>query len=104
MATQAVTEFQRKQSLVGTSVPRIDLRLKVIGKALYTKDLKLQRMLHARIKRSPFPHARILKIDAANALKMPGVRAIVTANDFPPHHGEDLPALAQDEVLYAGQA
>src|SRR5579875_510967 len=104
MATQAVTEFQRKQSLVGTSVPRIDLRLKVTGKALYTKDLKLQRMLHARIKRSPFPHARILKIDAANALKMPGVRAIVTANDFPSHHGEDLPALAQDEVLYAGQA
>lgn len=104
MATQEVTEFEQKQHLVGTSVPRIDLRLKVTGKAQFTKDLKLQRMLYARIKRCPFPHAKILKIDAASALKLPGVRAIVTSKDFPAHRGEDTPPLASDEVLYSGQA
>lgn len=104
MATREVTEYEQKQHLVGTSVPRIDLRLKVTGKAQFTRDLKLQRMLHARIKRCPFPHARILKIDATNALKMAGMRTIVTAKDFPAHRGEDTPPLALDEVFYAGQA
>jgi CO/xanthine dehydrogenase Mo-binding subunit len=89
--------------LVGASVPRLDTKLKVTGKAVYSRDLKLPRMLHARFKRSPFPHARILRINAAEAYKASGVRKILTGLDFPDISTEDTPPLAHGEVLYSNQ-
>ena len=72
-----------KYSLIGKRLPRVDARDKVMGKALYTDDLSLPRMLCGAILRSPWPHAGIVGIDTAKALKLPGVKAIVTAADTP---------------------
>ena len=60
-----------------------------IGQAQFTTDVKLPRMLHAKILRSPHAHARIVKIDTSKAEKLTGVRAVVTGKDAP------------DEKLYA---
>ncbi len=65
-------------SSVGTSFQRTDLKDKVLGIAKYTADLSLPNMLHARVLRSPHPHANILSIDVQPALKMAGVHDILT--------------------------
>ena len=70
-------------SVVGKSVTRIDALEKVTGKALFCTDIKLPRMLHAKVLRSPFPHARILHIDTSKARKLRGVRCVVTSQDAP---------------------
>ena len=70
-------------SPVGKSVPRIDARQKVTGEATYVFDLKLSGMLVCRMLRSPHAHARIVRIDTSKAEKLPGVRAVVTAEDTP---------------------
>ena len=67
--------------VIGKRLPRIDAKEKVRGQAHYTDDLKSPGMLCGMILRSPFAHARILKIDASRALKVPGVKAVVTAED-----------------------
>ncbi len=61
-----------------------DALLKVAGTATYTVDVRLPRMLHARVLRSAHPHARILSVDATAARQLPGVRAVLTAEDLPP--------------------
>ena len=63
---------------IGKPLPRIDALEKATGVASFTTDLKLPGMLHAKVLRSPFPHARILSIDTAEAEKLPGVRAVAT--------------------------
>ncbi|MEW6351441.1 MAG: xanthine dehydrogenase family protein molybdopterin-binding subunit [Thermodesulfobacteriota bacterium] len=67
--------------IVGKSIPRIDSRPKVTGEAIFTADLQLPRMLVAKVLRSPFPHARILGIDASRAKKLRGVHAVITGQD-----------------------
>ncbi|MDA4130399.1 MAG: xanthine dehydrogenase family protein molybdopterin-binding subunit [Thaumarchaeota archaeon] len=94
----------REKTLIGVPLQKVDSILKVTGKALYTKDVRIPDMLHARIKRCPYPHARILSIDTSKAEQIPGVRAIVTGKDFPVQQNEDTPALAFSEVLYANQS
>jgi 4-hydroxybenzoyl-CoA reductase subunit alpha len=66
---------------IGKRLPRIDAKDKVKGRAVYTDDISLPGMLCGMILRSPFPHARILKIDTSRAMKLPGVMAIVTGED-----------------------
>lgn len=61
---------------VGRSTPRINARAKVTGRARYSVDVKLPRMLHARLLRSPLPHARILSLDLSGAAAHPDVRAV----------------------------
>jgi CO/xanthine dehydrogenase Mo-binding subunit len=72
-------------SVIGQRPVRHDGADKVTGKAVYTSDLQLPgvAMAHGRIVRSPHAHARIVKIDASEALKLPGVLAVVTHDDFP---------------------
>ena len=53
------------------------------GKAVYGADLNLPGMLWAKIVRSPYPHARIKRIDTSKAVALPGVKAVITAQDFP---------------------
>ncbi len=68
-------------AFIGKSMPRIDSKAKVTGEALYTADIKLPRMLSGKILRSPHPHARIRSIDVSDALRIPGVKAVVTGKD-----------------------
>lgn len=78
MTTIEKTEY----SVIGTRPPRPDGVDKVTGRAMYAADLNLPGTLHARILRSPHAHARIMRIDASKALALPGVFAVVTADDF----------------------
>ncbi len=63
---------------VGRPTARIDALERVTGRAKYTGDVRLPGMLYARVLRSPHPHARIVRVDAARARALPGVRAILT--------------------------
>jgi CO/xanthine dehydrogenase Mo-binding subunit len=69
--------------VVGKPVERTDGRVKATGKARYAGDLIAPGMLHGKILRSPFAHARILNIDTSKAKKLPHVMAIITGKDFP---------------------
>ncbi len=97
-------------SVVGQSVRPIDWESKTAGTALYTADRSPEGTLVAKVLRSPHPHARITRLDVAAARRVPGVRAVITAADFPDgalyeHSGEpfsDRPPLAVDKVLYVG--
>src|SRR3989442_1503892 len=68
--------------VVGKPIPRVEGPSKVTGRAQYTADVLLPGTLWAKNVRSPFPHARIVAIDASRALRLPGVRAVLTAADF----------------------
>ena len=68
-------------NVAGASVIRRDLDVKLTGEARYTADLKLPGMLYGAILRSPHPHADVLSVDATEALRLPGVRAVVTPFD-----------------------
>lgn len=102
----------KKYNLIGKRLPRVDAADKVTGKALYTDDLSLPRMLCGAILRSPLPHAAIVGIDTAKALKLPGVKAIVTAADTSqikfgiisrsPKYMDEHP-LAVDRVRFMGE-
>ncbi len=104
----------------GARVTRFEDPALLAGRGRFTDDVSLPGALHAWFVRSPHGHARIRSIDAAAALAMPGVRAVLTANDLPePMRSERIPnlmanpairimrtqhALARDEVCYAGQS
>jgi len=70
----ASTSEKLELRVVGTRPIRPDGVDKVTGRANFGADMKMAGMLHGRVKRSPHPHARILKIDASKALALPGVR------------------------------
>src|SRR5260370_31608047 len=72
-----------EKKLVGQNYSTPDLRAKVTGRARYAEDFRAQGMLFARLLLSPSPHARVKSIDTSAALAMPGVKAILTADDVP---------------------
>lgn len=91
---------------VGRSVKRVDFADKVEGKVLYTNDISSPRMLHAKLHTSTYAHAKIKSIDTDAAWRVPGVRAIITGDDFPTRVGPmiaDRPPLALDKVRYFGE-
>lgn len=103
----ALPETVQPLNVIGRPLPRPDAVLKVTGKALYSDDFTFPGMLHARTLRAKYPHARILKIDTSKARALPGVQAVLTADDIPgqKNHGlviTDWPALAVDKVRYIG--
>ncbi len=67
--------------VVGRPLPRVDAYDRVSGSAVYTLDLALPGMLHAAILRCPHAHARVTRVDASRAAAMPGVFAVLTAED-----------------------
>src|SRR3990172_7697163 len=79
---------------------------KTTGQAHYAADVWREGMLHLKVVRSPHPHARVLGVDAADALALPGVEAVLTAKDVPVNrHGrviQDEPVLAGDRVRMIG--
>jgi CO/xanthine dehydrogenase Mo-binding subunit len=85
-------------STVGESVERLGLAAKVRGASEYTADLKLPGMLYGRVLRSPHAHARALSIDASEAMRLPGVHAVLTYEDVPDRR-IDADLLPLDRVL-----
>lgn len=67
--------------VVGKPTPRVEGKLKVTGKALYSADLTLPDSLWGKCLRSPIPHGRIKRIDTSKAMTVPGVKAVVTGQD-----------------------
>jgi xanthine dehydrogenase molybdenum-binding subunit len=68
---------------VGKYSPRKEAREIVTGKAFFLDDFSLPHMLYGRTKRSPYPHAKIVKIDTSAAEAMEGVRAVITHKNAP---------------------
>jgi xanthine dehydrogenase D subunit len=94
---------------VGDSARRPDGILKTTGAFAYSSDLWMDGMLWGATLRSPHPRAKIHGIDITEALKLPGVHAVLTHEDVPgtKHYGlelKDQPVLAIDQVRYAGEA
>ena len=73
----------KEYNVVGTRPIRHDGTDKVTGRAKYGADLQLPGMLYGKVLRSPYAHARIKSIDCSKALELPGVLAVVTAEDMP---------------------
>src|SRR5512132_1748384 len=119
MATVLKTETQapaREMKWVGTRPIRPDGVDKVTGRAKFGADLILPGMLVGKVLRSPHPHAKIKSIDISKAAALPGVKAIVTRDDFQDLPSEFVPAgemmvnyrdivrnvMAREKVLYEG--
>jgi CO/xanthine dehydrogenase Mo-binding subunit len=104
--------------VVGTRPIRPDGVDKVTGRAKFGADYNLPGQLVGKVLRSPHPHARILRIDTAKAEALPGVKAVVTRDDFQDQASEFVPAgemlinyrdvvrnvMAREKVLYEGHA
>jgi CO/xanthine dehydrogenase Mo-binding subunit len=105
----ATTVVQGKQT--GRSVPRLEARDKVSGRAEYVHNMRLPAMLHGKIFRSSLPHGRIRSIDVTAARELPGVYRVITSDDVRkviphPYYGpafHDQPILAIDKVRYVGE-
>jgi len=93
-------------SPVGENKPRIDAREKATGAAIFADDLQFGAgLLHARILRSPHPHALIKSIDTSKAAALPGVKAVVTGKDYPGYLGlylQDRHIFCRERVRYVG--
>src|SRR5436190_8192593 len=100
--------------LIGQDYTTPDLVAKVTGKAKYAEDYRVEGMLFAKLLVSPHPHARVSRLDTSAAMAMPGVKAILTADDMPGAAvgatlGEGVQATAQaergltNEPLYQGE-
>jgi len=71
------------EKLVGQNYTTPDLIAKVTGKSKYAEDFRVEGMLFAKLLLSPHPHARVTRIDTSAAMAVPGVKAILTADDLP---------------------
>jgi CO/xanthine dehydrogenase Mo-binding subunit/aerobic-type carbon monoxide dehydrogenase small subunit (CoxS/CutS family) len=96
-------------TVVGQALTQPDALAKVTGQAHYTADLFFPDMLYAKVLRSEYPHARLRRVDVGRARQLPGVAAVLTAEDVPgeKNHGvihRDWPVLAYDIVRYVGDA
>src|SRR6202521_6005638 len=76
-------EYGPQYKLIGKNYVTADLYAKVTGKSKYAEDFRAEGMLFCKLLLSPLPHARVKRIDASEALAMPGMRAILTAEDLP---------------------
>src|ERR1700726_1478079 len=96
---------------IGRSVPRLEAREKVPGRAEYTHTMRLPGMLHGKIFRSTVAHGRIKSIDTSAAKKIPGVYRVITADDVVkvipnPYYGPAFhaqPILAVEKVRCVGE-
>lgn len=88
-----MSQVQEKLQVIGTSPRRIDARGIMTGAPIYTVDQDVAGMLHAKVLRSPHPHARVLKVDATAALALDGVRSVLWWQDLPqlPHATSGVP-------------
>ncbi len=112
-AVTELTHEQREATLRGIGCSRKrkeDARL-IQGKGNFVDDIRLPGMLHGDFARSPYGHARIKSIDVSKAKALPGVHAVLTADDLKPLNLHYMPTLAGDvqavladeKVLFANQ-
>jgi CO/xanthine dehydrogenase Mo-binding subunit len=96
----------KKLKVVGKPHPRLDGPDSVTGSAIYTVDVALPAMLHAKLFRSSVPHAKIRRLDVSRARALNGVAVVLTANDVPAQRFgfgvQDEQLLAGDKVRYVG--
>ena len=92
---------------VGKSIPKIDALEKALGRAQYIADLARPNMLHGAMVQSPYAHARIISYDTSAAARLPGVRCVLTGDDFGDGKMgpfiKDESAIAKGKVLYTGE-
>src|SRR5262252_8906307 len=94
-------------NVVGRPKSRVDGAEKVTGKAVYTGDVELPGMAHGKILRSPYAHAKLIRINGSSAEKLPGVYGVITREDQP-RFGmfgaayKDQTIVAVDKVRYVG--
>jgi xanthine dehydrogenase D subunit len=98
----------RTTGRIGESAQRPDGTLKVTGEFAYASDLWHDDMVWGATLRSPHPHARIRRVDVTEALTVPGVSAVLTADDVPGENAyglehADQPVLAGEFVRYEGE-
>src|SRR5215211_6409339 len=97
-------------AVVGQTLPYLDAVERVTGTVAYTLNLELPGMLHVKLLRSPYAHARIVSIDASAAERLPGVAYVLTGPrllelGIGTHYGvvvQDKPVVAIDRVRYMG--
>lgn len=94
---------------ISQPLPRPDAVEKVTGRGIYADDLYVEGMLQAKALRSSQPHATLLKVDTSQAQALPGVVAVLTADDIPGRkdsgvHEVDWPVLCYEKVRYVGDA
>ena len=96
---------------IGRSIPRLEAREKVTGRAEYTHLMRLPGMLHGKVFRSTVAHGRIKSVDVSEARKLPGVYRVITIDDVRrvipnPYYGpafHDQPILADEKVRFVGE-
>jgi xanthine dehydrogenase YagR molybdenum-binding subunit len=96
--------WPKQRRIIGTNVSRVDGPAKATGTAKYSFDIARKDMLHARILRCPYAHAKLVAIDTAAAEKMPGVKAlhsIAAAGKECMYAGEEILAIAADTEEHA---
>ncbi len=94
-------------SIIGKPTAMVDAAEKTTGAGKYTDDLSVPGMLIGKILHSPYPHARIKRIDTSHAEALDGVVTVATGKDAPNPYGilpvgHDEHALALDKVRYVG--
>jgi xanthine dehydrogenase YagR molybdenum-binding subunit len=89
-------------TIVGRRQTRVDGIARVTGRARYTQDLYLPGMLHVRVLRSPYPRARVRKIDVSRALALPGVRGVLHRFNAPKAAFRGEETIFREEVRFAG--
>jgi CO/xanthine dehydrogenase Mo-binding subunit len=98
---------QPSYSYIGKSAPKIEGEKKVTGQALYTADHVLPGTVWGKVLRSPYPHARITRVNTDRARAHDGVLAVLTAADIPDvltgRRLRDMPMLANDRVRFIGE-
>ena len=101
------SKLMAQYEVVGKSLPRLDSLEKAVGAGVFALDMTLPRMLHGKILRSTMPHGRVVRIDVSKVGKIPGVRAVVTADDTAKialgATRQDEYILAVDKVRYVGE-
>jgi len=96
---------------LGKAIKRREDPRFLVGKGNYLDDIKLPGMMHMALVHSPYAHAKILSIDGSEAMKVPGVKAVITAKELagaglswvPTLAGDKQMVLADGKVLYQHQ-
>lgn len=92
--------------IIGTKRPYVDAKEKVTGRTVYVSDIHLPGMLYGKALRSPYPHAKILNVDISEALKVPGIKTVLTGKNVEQYKWgpitKDEYLIAVDKANYTG--
>ena len=100
-------ESKEEYQYIGKSEFNVNAAAKATGRAMFCSDMELSGMLYGKVKRSPYPHARIISIDTSAAERLPGVKAVIVGDETtcPFRFGAGIAdeyVLAREKVLYVG--